>query len=203
LTQEIEVDIRLLAATHRDLDVMCRSGAFRQDLLYRLNAMTVRVPPLRDRPEEIEPLALRFVVQASAANECQVTGIDEAALDLLRRYAWPGNVRELRNAVERAVVIAHGAQITVEDLPEAVRSLASAPPAPPSATAAAVASSSGEVNLQRELDRHEAELILAALRATGWSRVEAARRLGLPVRTLARKLQAHGIRRIGYQSGDD
>ena len=113
-------------------------------------------------------------------------------------YAWPGNVRELRNAIERAVVIAHGEQITAEDLPEAVRALevqnaAAEPTAEPDG---------GEVNLQRELDRHESELILDALRATGWNRAEAARRLGLPLRTFARKMQAHGIRRVSYHSSD-
>jgi two-component system, NtrC family, response regulator AtoC len=193
-TQELEVDVRLLAATHRDLDEMCRSGRFRQDLLYRLNAMTLKIPALRDRTEEIEVLARHFVEQANAANDCRITGIDETALELLRRYAWPGNVRELRNAIDRAVVIAHGEQITVEDLPEAVRALE--PPRQPTGSSS---EPDGEVNLQRELDRHESELILEALRATSWNRTEAARRLGLPLRTLARKMQAHGIRRVTYQ----
>jgi DNA-binding NtrC family response regulator len=111
---------------------------------------------------------------------------------LLERYRWPGNIRELRNNVERAAVIAHGSLITVEDLPERIRSLAG--PGPEDATDAATAELPDEVNLRAELQRHEAELIRAALAATEGKREEAARRLGIPVRTLYAKLQAHGIR---------
>ncbi len=202
-TKEIEVDVRVLAATHRDLEAMCDEGTFRWDLYYRLNAMTLPIPPLRDRVEEIEPLTRQFVEQSNRANDCHVAGIDDAALDLLSRYHWPGNVRELRNAIERAVVIAFDETITADELPEPVRRLAEAVPDRPLATGEVTAEEAqvGDeaVNLKDELGRVEAELILAALRRTGWNREEAARALGVSLRTLARRMAAHGIRRVSYE----
>jgi two-component system response regulator AtoC len=141
-TKEISVDVRVIAATHRDLEAMCETGAFRRDLFYRLNALPILIPPLRERPEEIEPLAKRFLREANRANGRSVRGIDPAALVRLKSYGWPGNVRELKNAVERAVVIAASDMITEDDLPERVlASLARsalpsslAPPGPPAAS---------------------------------------------------------------------
>ncbi len=119
---ELSVNVRVLAATHCDLEAMCEKGTFRQDLLYRLNAMTVTVPPLRQRVEDIEALAARFLREANHVNGSDLQGIDPGALELLKSYDWPGNVRELRNAIERGVVIAQGEYITVDDLPDRVRS---------------------------------------------------------------------------------
>ncbi len=125
--------------------------------------------------------------------------IAPAAVEVLRRYVWPGNVRELRNAVERAVVIAHGDEVGVDDLPEGIRQLASdsdlgpgSPRSDPSGADTVV-----EINLRAELQRHEAELIVRALDATDWQRAEAAERLGLPLRTLAHRMKLLGIRRLG------
>jgi DNA-binding NtrC family response regulator len=192
--REIDVDVRILAATHRDLEAMCRAGEFREDLLYRLNTMTLKVPPLRERPDEIEALVAHFIEEANRVNDCRVAGIAAEALKLLARYSWPGNVRELRNAIERAVVIAFESDISVEDLPERVREL--------EAPVKVMEAGGGEgtaINLQGELRRVESELILDALREADWDRKTAARNLGLPLRTLARRMQAHGIRRVGYQ----
>ena len=136
-SKEIAVDVRVIAATHRDLEAMCAEGRFRDDLLYRLNAMTLKIPPLRERPEEIAPLVELFIKQASAANGCSVKGIDADALRLLHRYPWPGNVRELRNAIERAVVIARGERISIDDLPQRVRDLVGQQAAPTGAVPAA------------------------------------------------------------------
>jgi len=119
--KEIEVDVRIVAATNRDLERMCDAGTFRWDLLYRLNTMTIRLPPLRERSEEVQPLVEQFIAQANQANGCRVWGIQPEALALLRRYTWPGNVRELRNVIERAVVLARNSAITVDDLAERVR----------------------------------------------------------------------------------
>ncbi len=210
-TREIQVDVRVLAATHRDLLAMCESGDFRQDLYYRLNAMTLTIPPLRERTEEIDPLVELFVDQANRTNDCHVRGIDDAAMEALRAYPWPGNVRELRNAIERAVVIAYDETITVDELPEPVRALATpgAPPiaaAPPAASAAAEGAGEADgaaVNLKDELGRVEADLILTALRRASWNREEAARALGLSLRTLARRMAAHGIRRVSYEREGD
>jgi two-component system response regulator AtoC len=194
--KEIEVDIRVLAATHRDLEEMTSSGDFRDDLLYRLNAMTLKIPPLRERLEDIEPLIKRFIEQANDANECSVWGIDEDAMQLLVQYPWPGNVRELRNAIERAVVIAQGDRISIEDLPERVRDVE------PTTQVDLEPVGEGEINLKAEMQRHEADLILKALRQSDWDRKQAAALLGLPVRTLAHKMQTHGIRKTSYEKSE-
>ena len=132
-TREISVDVRVVAATNRDLEAEVAAGRFRQDLLYRLNAITLALPPLRDRVEEIIPLANCFMKQAAEANGVTVTAIDSAAQRCLTFYRWPGNVRELRNVVERAVVIASTRVICPEDLPDKLREdrVQQQPPQPP------------------------------------------------------------------------
>ena len=197
-SQEIEVDVRVIAATHRDLESMCDAGSFRRDLLYRLNAMTLTVPPLRDRTEEIPLLVGHFVELANRANGCQVQGVDEDALQLLCRYRWPGNVRELRNAIERAVVIALDEEIGVDDLPGPIRALAPAA-TEDDPTGAEEPSQDGTLgNLRAEVERLEAEMILDALRHTSWDRKRAAASLGLPVRTMARKMKSYGLKRATH-----
>ncbi len=194
-TQEIEVDVRVLAATHRDLEAMCREGRFREDLLYRLNVMPLQVPPLREHPEDIEPLALHFLAEAGRGAARIVRAIHPEALALLVRWHWPGNVRELRNAIERAVLIAEQDTIQPSDLPERIRGTHSLPPP----AAAAPPASAGPLRLREELDRREAQLILEALRRCDFNRERAAAELGLPLRTLAHKMKQHGIRRVRYE----
>ncbi|AGP38618.1 sigma-54-dependent Fis family transcriptional regulator [Sorangium cellulosum] len=203
----IDVDARVIAATHRDIEAMCASGAFRCDLLYRLNAMTVTIPPLRARPEDIEPLARRFLEQANQANGRSIRGFDAGSLARLRAYAWPGNARELRNAIERAVVIAEGEWIAEEDLPERARA---APPAAPPVDrdlpcdgVELTSAPAGADFLKARLQRCEAELIVQALRKAGGNQTEAARALGMPLRTLVYKLKALGIKRLGYAPPGD
>ncbi|MGK4004174.1 sigma 54-interacting transcriptional regulator [Sorangium sp. So ce1036] len=211
-SREIEVDVRIIAATHRDVEALCASGGFRLDLLYRLNAMTLTIPPLRARPEEIEPLALRFLHQANRANGRSIRGIEPGALELLRAYAWPGNARELRNAIERAVVIAEGEWIVEQDLPERVRAgrplqVAAAQrtepddeptPAAPEAAAPDAAAQDGTDDLKMRLQRYESQILVEALRAAGWNQREAARALNIPLRTLVHKLKVLGIKKLGY-----
>jgi DNA-binding NtrC family response regulator len=205
-SKEVEVDVRILAATHRDLEAMCRSGEFREDLLYRLNAMTINVPPLCKRTEEIDALSEYFIRQANKANDCHVDGVDDAARQLLLSYHWPGNVRELRNAVERAVVISNGRVISVDDLPEPIRGLATASIL--TDTEPTDHSESGgndpdfEVNLRAETQRLETRLVIKALEKTGGDRAKAAKLLGLPIRTLSHKMQVLGIKRPGYEKAD-
>jgi DNA-binding NtrC family response regulator len=218
-TKEVDVDVRILAATHRDLEAMCEAGSFRQDLYFRLSTMTLKIPPLRDRSEDIAPLAARFLKQACKANDSDVRSIDRDALSLLERYAWPGNVRELRSAIERAVVIAEGETISAGDLPDRIRMVGGAPPAPaPLVTggglAAAQAARTDEAatsggdpepqaaSLKDRMESIEADLVVEALRAAGWNQTEAARRLNLPLRTLQHKIKALGIKKIGYKAGD-
>ncbi|MFS8069322.1 MAG: sigma 54-interacting transcriptional regulator [Byssovorax sp.] len=192
-SREIEVDVRVVAATHRDLEAMCASGGFRLDLLYRLNAMTLTIPPLRARPEEIVPLTLRFLHQANEANGLALRGVEPAALTLLQRYPWPGNVRELRNAIERAVILAEGergrgARVAEPAMDRDPKSEGEEP-APASAEAA---------DLRARLLRYEAKLIVEALRDTQWNQTEAAHALGMPLRTLVHKIKTLGIRKLGY-----
>jgi len=197
-TREIEVDVRVIAATNRDLEAMCEAGDFRWDLLYRLNAMTLHVPPLRERVEEIAPLIRRFVQCSAEDNNRPGMTIDETAVALLERYSWPGNVRELRNAVERAVVITRGNVIGIEDLPQNVRELAlSSTQELPRET---FSDDEAEgYDLRGEVERYEGQLILAALRKARWDREAAAEALNLPLRTLARKMANYGIRKVSYE----
>ena len=118
--KEIAVDVRVIAATHRDLEAMVAAGRFREDLLYRLNTMTLRIPPLRERVDEIAPLAERFLKDANEQAGTSVRTIDPRAMTALESYSWPGNVRELRNAIERAVVLAEGGAITPADLTDRI-----------------------------------------------------------------------------------
>jgi transcriptional regulator with PAS, ATPase and Fis domain len=222
-TKEIPVDVRVIAATHRDLEAMCDTGAFRRDLFYRLNALPIQIPPLRERPEEIEPLAKRFLREANRANGRKVRGIEPLALARLKAYAWPGNVRELKNAVERAVVIAASDMISMDDLPERVlASLARSgptpppiPPSPPVATDAGPVPPQGvqakkgrpgpppaqDESFKESVRRFEAERLIAALEKTGGNQTEAARLLDIPLRTLAHKIKTYKIKRGGYGVG--
>jgi DNA-binding NtrC family response regulator len=202
-SREVEVDARIIAATHRDLEVMCVSGEFRRDLLYRLNAMVLTIPPLWERREEIEPLALRFLHQANQANDRAIRGFEPGALALLRGYSWPGNVRELRNAIERAVVIADGEWITEEELPERVRAACSATSGEREGEEPALGAAGRADSFKVRLMRYEAEIIVEALREAGWNQTAAANALGMPLRTLVHKMKALGIKKLGYGHGQD
>jgi transcriptional regulator with PAS, ATPase and Fis domain len=124
-------DVRLIAATHRDLKSLVSGGAFREDLYYRLNVIQICVPPLRERRDDIPALLQHFMVRASAQHRCTTPTLDVDAQRCLQDHAWPGNIRELKNVVERLVVRDRGARIRVDDLPEEVRGAATLPPAPP------------------------------------------------------------------------
>jgi DNA-binding NtrC family response regulator len=197
-TTEVKVDVRVVAATHRSLEEMVEKGEFRADLLYRLNGMKLTVPPLRERPQDLEPLCDHFVRYANAANDCYVQRIAPEVMDLFYRYPWPGNVRELRNAIERAVVIALDEVITVEDLPEWVRDYRTRKGESPLATTPLMTAVQGPdsfraIDLREELHRYEVSLVGNALEHTEWDRGEAARLLNLPIRTLRRKIQLLGL----------
>jgi DNA-binding NtrC family response regulator len=196
---EIAVDVRVVSATHRDLETMCDSGAFRRDLLYRLDGATLRIPPLRERASEILPLARQFLREAAGATPPLV---DRDAVELLERYAWPGNVRELRNAILRAVALSAGDAISVRDLPERIRE---APRTPPAALPADARSETAPFNgametLRERMHRLEAQVLLDALRDASWRQTDAARQLGLPLRTLQYKIKMHGFKRLGYEA---
>jgi DNA-binding NtrC family response regulator len=188
--EERAVDVRLVAATHRDLHAEVARGAFRQDLLYRLDGMTLSVPPLRERVEEILPLALRFLAEAQRNAASPVREIDADARRCLQDYAWPGNVRELRNVIERASVLSQGVAIGVVDLPERLcgaPSTIAAPSQPPEAE--------GGAAFKERVRRYEVELIVDALRRAEGNQTAAARLLEMPLRTLVHKLKSYGIKK--------
>jgi DNA-binding NtrC family response regulator len=208
-SKEIEVDVRVLASTHRDLEGMCREGRFREDLLYRLNAMTLRIPPLCERPEDIVPLATHFLRQACRNSQRVVKAISPRALELLVRYQWPGNVRELRNVIERAVVVAESEVITEADLsdrlrpgPDPLGGKARVPGEHSTKEIAVLAPETedepaGEdpdVDFKDRVREFETRLILSALKVSQWNQTEAARRLRMPLRTLVHKIKAYGIK---------
>jgi len=194
--REVTVDVRIVTATHRDLEAMALAGTFRADLYYRLGGVTIEIAPLRARIEDVEPLALYFLRLANEANGCTVQGIAEDALAILRAYTWPGNVRELRNAIERAVVVTLGALIGASDLPVRVREAQR--PSESSAlaerAAAPVFSGTGEP-IRGTVRHYEASKLREALEAARWNRSEAAQKLAIPVRTLSYRMKVLGLKK--------
>ncbi|HLL54239.1 MAG TPA: sigma-54-dependent Fis family transcriptional regulator [Myxococcaceae bacterium] len=171
------VDVRVVAATNRDLGAEVVAGRFRQDLYYRLRVIELKLPPLRERKDDILPLARNFLTDLAKRIGSKVSGFSPGAANQLLRYAWPGNVRELENAVERAVVLASGSRITEEDLPEEV------------SAAVPVSYHPGDV---RSLGEMERDYILAVLHATGGNKAKAAAQLKIGTATLFRKLKQYG-----------
>jgi DNA-binding NtrC family response regulator len=181
-TKELHTDARIFAATNRDLEKEVEAGKFREDFFYRLNVMEVFVPPLRERREDILPLASQFARQFTKAE----VRFSPTVIRCLEQYRWPGNVRELRNAMERAALMSHGELIVPEHLPARVRQAAS--------------ESVEEAATQtRRLEDVERQAILESLREHGFNRSEAARALGISRRALLYKLQR--FRELGYEVG--
>ena len=190
--KEIDVDVRVIAATHRDLEAMVEAGRFRQDLLYRLNTMTIRLPPLRERTDEIKPLAERFLRDAAKQASNDVRSIDPKALAALEAYTWPGNVRELCNAIDRAVALAENKTVMLADLTDRIRGATkTAITAPPDS----VGDAPLPTDYKQHLRKYEADLIVKALHKHGGNQTEAAKALGLPLRTLVHKIQTYGIKK--------
>ncbi|MFY0530769.1 sigma 54-interacting transcriptional regulator [Nannocystis pusilla] len=182
-TKELSVDVRLIAATHRNLPQMVESGRFREDLLYRLSVIQTTIPPLRERRDDIPRLALHFAKLFGESLGRRITDVSPAALEVLTRYRWPGNVRELRNVIERAMVLGDGPILDLDDLPpELMRAAPIAPAeAPPDA------------RLVRPLAELEREAILGALAATDGNKARAAALLGIDRTTLYRKLKDYAL----------
>jgi DNA-binding NtrC family response regulator len=176
------VDVRVLAATARDLEVEVAGGRFREDLFYRLDVVRVKVPPLRERREDIPLLVDHFLGRTREHLGKAVRSIDDDALERLVDYAWPGNVRELENVLERAAILCRGERLALADLPP---NLTSAP--------AERRSSSRDLSLRRARRALEARLIGEALEATGGNRTHAARLLGISHRALLYKLKEYGL----------
>jgi two-component system, NtrC family, response regulator AtoC len=187
-TDEIEVDVRVVCATHRDLEAESKKGTFRADLFFRISAFTIFVPALRDRPAEIEMLAQHFIRQCAAQTHQRIPALTASASAALRRHAWPGNVRELRNAIERAMVLHAAGVIGVEDLPDSIREgRAVAQPA----TASTSLTLDG---MRDQIADMERATIAAVLESCHGSQTEAAKQLGISRRTLIYRMEKHGLK---------
>jgi len=185
-TQPIPVDVRVLAATNRDLEREVSAGNFRADLYYRIHVVPIALPALRERREDVKLLAESFLERTRAENRRGPERIAPAALAALERYSWPGNVRELENAIERAVTLGSGAAIEVEDLPDEIQ-LASR------SESLHEAVRSGHLDLEGAVARLEVELIREALARTRGNQTRAADMLGITRRLLKLKMDRHGI----------
>ncbi len=188
----VAVDVRLIAATNHDLEADVATGSFREDLLFRLRVVTIHLPPLRDRREDIPRLAVEFLRHFSDVHGRDVAELTDAARGVLGSYAWPGNVRELRNAVERAVVLAVSDRLDVGDLPPEVSGR------PVEATTGATGGAATEVPFAEAREEavrgFEKSYLEAALQRHGGNISEAARTLGLHRQSLQRTLKRLGIR---------
>ena len=217
--ETIRVDVRVIAATNQPLEALVADGRFRQDLYYRINVLPIELPPLRERPQDVERLASHFLARKAADLDRTLVGFAPEAIEAMRAYAWPGNVRELENAVERATILAREARIARNDLPERIAratpadafsarrlrlsdSHASMGGAPPSAsphadTAPRLPDATPDIGavspLGEAMRAPERAMLLQALEACGWNRTLAARRLGINRSTLYRKLRDLGL----------
>jgi DNA-binding NtrC family response regulator len=172
------VDVRLVAATNKNLEEQIEKGLFREDLYYRLNVIEVKIPPLRERKEDIEVLARHFVEKYSRENQKRVVGITEEAMDVLTQYPWPGNIRELRNVIERAVVLAGSEKIGAEELPDRLMRV----DGPRSAR-----------TLKERLEYYEEKIIRDVLQSNDWDKEQSATELAVDLATLYRKIKKLGI----------
>ena len=184
--ETVEVDVRLVSATNRDLVAAVKEGRFREDLYYRLDVVAIRIPALRERPGDVEELARHFLARARIGRN--VKGFTPEALEVLRRHRWPGNVRELENVIEQALVFAEGELVTAAELPDALRR------APPPAPLPVPAADRGLTEVLEELEK---QLILAAYERAKGVKAETARLLGIKPSALYYKLEKYGIVKPG------
>jgi two-component system NtrC family response regulator len=189
-----QVDVRIIAATHRDLQAMIEDGTFREDLYYRLAVIPLALPPLRERAEDIPDLVQTFFRKSQQKHGRPELVMSPALLPYFAGYRWPGNVRELENVIERIVILARGTEITVEDLPKFLRQERGSMEAL-------------EIDLPPQgisLEAIEKELILKALEKCAWNQTQAARYLDISRKTLIYRMERHGIRKAeGPQASDD
>ncbi len=185
-TRSLQVDVRIIAATHRDLEALLANGSFREDLYYRLNVFPIYLPPLRERQTDIILLAEHFLRKFSLENHKKVSRLSAPAIDLLMQYHWPGNVRELENAIERAVLVCDEDTIRTIHLPPSIQTLDR---------------SDGRKNLSLAAAREklEKEMIIEALRLTRGNQTQAAEYLDTSLRILGYKIKAYNINPKQYR----
>jgi Nif-specific regulatory protein len=185
----LKADVRLLAATHRDLEKLVGEGIFREDLYYRLNVFPIYLPPLRERKADIPLLAEHFLSRHAAEQAKPTRRLSQAALDLLMQYRWPGNVRELENVIERALLVCDGDTILSAHLPPSLQPPAcSLPPAGESG-----GSHPNRLSLAAQVENLERELIVEALTATRGNQSQAAEYLDTSLRILGYKIKTYGL----------
>ena len=190
-SSEVAVDVRVLAATNRNLEARLREGKFREDLYYRLNVFSIQLPSLREHLEDLPALVEDFLRQLSPPGGKAVVGMEAECLELLKSQRWPGNVRQLRNLIERALVVTHGPMISTADLPEEIK----------------VGKNSREVldiHVGMSLSAVKRQLLLQTLKSTGGNKVKAAEILGITIKTLYNQLKSYqtGLP-TGAESADD
>ena len=198
-TKTVRVDVRLVAATHQNLERLIAEGKFREDLYYRLNVVSLTLPPLRERPDDVLELAVYFLKRTAPRAGRKFTRFEDDALDALMRYSWPGNIRELQNVIERAMVMAEGDVISVIDLPPEIQGGQSDTNTVSSERTRHSLSSAALSDAPRsewigDDPVVERQALVAALHKCGGNKAQAARLLGLPRSTYFSKLKKHGIR---------
>ncbi len=184
-TRPMKVDVRVIAATNRDLEAMVKDGRFREDLYYRLNIIPIVIPPLRNRRDDIPPLVDFFIAKHSVSSNRQIQGLTASARNLVMSYSWPGNVRQLESAIERAILLCEGNEIQVEDLPVEIRQ-------------EGTSASAFNFKLPPEgisFEEVERSLITQAMEQTNWNITRAAKLLGLSFRTLQYRLEKFGMKK--------
>ena len=190
-------DIRVVAATNRDLEAEVRAGRFREDLFYRLNVIHLHIPTLRERRDDVRPLALHFFesMRDDLSRTSDLEGFSEEALEILEAYDWPGNVRELSNVIERVVLLSVGPRVEPRDLPSNVRAAADSAPSssPGSRSDAAAALPEGGMDLRAAIEEYESAMIRQALARTGGNKNRAAQLLGLNRTTLVEMVKRKKI----------
>ena len=175
---EIPIDVRVLAASNRDLSSAIREGRLREDLYYRLNVFTIEIAPLRERIDDLPPLVEHFIQQLGASSGKQVSGVDNDCLEALKRYSWPGNVRQVRNVIERALIVSHGPLLTVNDLPAEFKSIGGESLVFP-------------VRVGSSLSEVEKELLQRTIEYAGGNKTKAAEILGISLKTLYNRLHSY------------
>ncbi|HEV2197112.1 MAG TPA: sigma-54 dependent transcriptional regulator [Candidatus Acidoferrum sp.] len=212
-TEQIKVDVRIVAASNVDLLTLVREGRFREDLFHRLNVIHLRIPPLRERREDVPLLVLHFLERFCTENNRALLQFTPNAMKLMMDYDWPGNVRELENVAERAVVLSTQNRIDVDLLPEAIRSkeivrgvrlqLSEFLPPLPGEPGARAAADNPQPSLFQIMDEIERRIIVDMLERTNWNQTEAAERFMIPLSTLNQKIKRLGIDIRKRGRGDD
>ncbi len=186
--ENIEVEVRVIAATNADLEQKIVKGLFREDLYYRLNVIPIIIPPLRDRIEDVGPLADHFIQKYSEKNNRKIKGITEEAFQIMMNYDWPGNIRELENAIENAIVMCDGEYITPDDLPVYLKG-----PRSYESPLLKIVLEQNELSYREKLEACEREIIRMALAETNNNKTQAAQRLGFTLRTLRNKVRKYNL----------